>query len=338
MSKSTTLRHLEMLRKIPAYPGHPISTIALHKHLLNEGFNISKRTVERDLIKLSEIGGLYSAETPEGYSWGCIHSSVNKYRGIQPTEALMLVLSEKLLLKTMPVEYTIRAKKRIAEAKYLLNSDNDFSKWQEKLQVIADGYPLINNSGMISESNRKIIYECVLKENQIKISYQAKDKKTTVNYDLNPLGIIIRGQSHYLVATKNNSPEKPMLFLFHRIRAVINNYTKIDAPLSFTLEEYFAKNPSGWLLKADNEVENIKLKVKEFALDTLINNQLANDQKVSRTSTEWANVQFNCIPTYDLVAWILKYGEDVICLEPEHLKNKVKKSLQQALKQYEHIK
>lgn len=338
MSKSTTLRHLEMLRKIPLSPGKPITTTALHQHLMDEGFDVSKRTVERDLIKLTDIGGLYSEDTAEGYGWGCIQNHTSKFKGIQPTEALMLILSEKLLLKVMPSEYTIRAEARIAEAKCTVNSDNAYSKWQEKLQVISDGYPLINNSKFISESERKIIYECVLNENQIKITYQAKDKKDALNYCLNPLGIIIRGQSHYLVATTQNCPENPRLFLFHRIKTAVNNYTNVEAPRSFTLQEYFAKNPSGWLLKANSKIELVELKVKGFALDTLINNQLADDQQLLQASAEWTNVKFSCIPTYDLVAWILRYGADVICVTPDYLKSKVIKVLQQSLEQYKYIK
>ncbi len=338
MSKSTTLRHLEMLRKIPLSPGNPITTTALHQHLMDEGFDVSKRTVERDLIKLTDIGGLYSEDTAEGYGWGCIQNHTSKFKGIQPTEALMLILSEKLLLKVMPSEYATRAEARIADAKCTLNSDNAYSKWQEKLQVISDGYPLINNSKFISESERKVIYECVLNENQIKITYQAKDKKDALHYCLNPLGIIIRGQSHYLVATTKNSPEKPLLFLFHRINTAVNNYTDVEVPRSFTLQEYFAKNPSGWLLKANSEIELVELKVKGFALDTLINNQLADDQQLLQTSTEWTNVKFSCTPTYDLVAWILRYGADVICVAPDYLKHKVIKVLQQSLEQYKYIK
>ena len=336
MSKSTTLRHLEMLRKIPLSPGKPITTTALHQHLNVEGFDVSKRTVERDLVKLTDIGGLYSENTAEGYGWGCIQNNASKFRGIQPTEALMLILSEKLLLKTMPIEYTLRAEARIADAKCTLNSDNVFSKWQEKLQVISEGYPLINNNSLISEDARKIIYDCVLKANQINITYQAKDKNASINYCLNPLGIIIRGQSHYLVATKKDSPEIPKLFLFHRIKTAEKNYTKMDVPLSFTLQEYFAKNPSGWLLKAGNKIEIVELKVKGFALDTLTNNQLADDQQLLQTSTQWTHVQFSCIPTYDLVAWILKYGADVVCESPTYLKVEVVKALKSSLKNYEY--
>jgi predicted DNA-binding transcriptional regulator YafY len=334
MSTSTTLRHLEMLRKIPVYPGTLISTTDLHQHLIEEGFEVSKRTVERDLLKLTDIGGLYSNESAEGNSWGSIGEGHSKKSAMQPTEALMLVLSEKLLLQTMPIEYAQRIEARIEKAKSLLNSGNTLRKWQDKLQVISDGYPLINNDSMLADATREIIYECVLKENQINIRYQAKGNGAAFNYCLNPLGLIIRGQSHYLVATKITSPEKPLLFLFHRIKSADNRYEKICIPSSFTLGKYFDKNPSGWILKEGDETETVELKVKGYALDTLKNNRLADDQQLTSTTTEWVEVRFKCIPTYDLVAWILRYGADVICEGPANVRDYIKKTLQQTLMQY----
>jgi predicted DNA-binding transcriptional regulator YafY len=334
MSTSTTLRHLEMLRKIPVYPSTPITTTALHQHLIEEGFDVSKRTVERDLLKLAEIGGLYASNTAEGNTWHSIGAG-NSKKAMQPTEALMLVLSEKLLLQTMPIEYTRRIEERIEKAKTLLSAGNALGKWQEKLQVISDGYPLINNNSMLDDGTRDIIYECVLKENQVNIRYQAKDKEAPLDYCLNPLGIIIRGQSHYLVATKTTSPEKPLLFLFHRIKSADNHYKKIDMPSSFTMTDYYAKNPSGWILKKESQIETIKLNVKGYALDTLLHNKLAKDQRLEHLADGWAKVKFSCVPTYDLVAWMLRYGADVICESPAHLKMKMTQVLNQTLEQYQ---
>lgn len=335
MSTNTTLRHLEMLRKIPVSPGAPITTRDLHQHLIDEGFQVSKRTVERDLLKLAEIGGLYSDESAEGNSWGSIWEGHNKKSAMQPTEALMLILSEKLLLQTMPIEYAQRIGERIEKAKLLLSAGNALGKWQDKLQVISDGYPLINNNSMLDDHTREIIYECVLKECQINIHYQAKDKDTPRNYCLNPLGIIIRGQSHYLVATKTTSPEKPLLFLFHRIKSAEDRYKKTNMPSSFMMADYYAKNPSGWILKNESQIETIKLNVKGYALDTLLHNKLAKDQKLEHLADGWAKVQFTCIPTYDLVAWMLRFGADVICESPAHLKRKMTKVLSHALEQYQ---
>jgi predicted DNA-binding transcriptional regulator YafY len=78
----------------------------------------------------------------------------------------------------------------------------------------------------------------------------------------------------------------------------------------------------------------VELKVRGFALDVLKHNRLSEDQTLKMVDKEWATVQFTCIPTYDLTAWILRYGSDVICISPEHLKNRVVSTLQKTMAEY----
>ena len=66
----TTLRHLETLRAIPR---HPRKTTAseVHRHLLGAGFDIDKRSVERDLHKLSTFYPISCDDSgrPAGWFW-----------------------------------------------------------------------------------------------------------------------------------------------------------------------------------------------------------------------------------------------------------------------------
>jgi predicted DNA-binding transcriptional regulator YafY len=332
MSKSTTLRHLTMLMKIPIYPVTSITTKDIHQHVIEEGYNVSKRTIERDLEKLADLVGLTFEETPDGYAWCRLGNNNGKFKEILPIEALMLVLSEKLLLQTMPQSYKAKIVSRVTKAKNILNSGHSLGAWQDKLQVISDGYPLINDHELIESNIRETVYDSVLKESVLTISYYAKAQDNAMIYQLNPLGIIIRGQSHYLVATKVSAPEEPKLFLFHRITDAKYEYQDICKPSTFTLKEYFANNPSGWMLRDTNEM--VELKVRGFALDVLKHNRLSEDQTLKMVDKEWATVQFTCIPTYDLTAWILRYGSDVICISPEHLKNRVVSTLQKTMAEY----
>jgi predicted DNA-binding transcriptional regulator YafY len=318
--------------KIPIYPVISITTKELHQHLIEEGYNVSKRTIERDLEKLADLVGLTFEETTEGYVWCRLGNNNGKLNEILPTEALMLVLSEKLLLQTMPQSCKTKIKNRVTKAKNILNLGHSLGAWQDKLQVISDGYPLINGHESIENSIREIVYESVLKESVLTISYYAKDQDNPMIYQLNPLGIIIRGQSHYLVATKVSAPEEPRLFLFHRITDAKYEYKSVTKPRTFTLKEYFANNPSGWMLRDTKEL--VELEVRGFALDVLEHNRLSEDQALKMIDKEWTTVRFTCIPTYDLTAWILRYGSDVICVSPEHLKKRVKNTLQKMLAQY----
>ncbi|MDP2805772.1 MAG: hypothetical protein Q8O24_07495, partial [Gallionellaceae bacterium] len=66
----TLLRILTMLRHIPKHP-QQITAKVLHERLEEALFKVSKRTVERDLLSLSDIFSLISNERsiPYGWSW-----------------------------------------------------------------------------------------------------------------------------------------------------------------------------------------------------------------------------------------------------------------------------
>jgi len=54
MMGDTQMRKWQMLRLVPRYPAK-ISTAALKQRLADEGFDATQRTIQRDLMKLSDI-------------------------------------------------------------------------------------------------------------------------------------------------------------------------------------------------------------------------------------------------------------------------------------------
>jgi len=103
-------------------------------------------------------------------------------------------------------------------------------------------------------------------------------------------------------------------------------------PTAFNLATYFANNPSGYMLK--NESVEVTLKVKGYAMDVLKRHALGKDQSINVLDNYWSEVTFTILPTYDLIAWILRYAADVECVYPKFLRAKVKKVLQQTLSLY----
>ena len=62
---STFARRMEMLRMIPEEPSPPVSTRAIWEKL-NPHFPCHKRTVERDLVELSQHSAVNRAEARHG--------------------------------------------------------------------------------------------------------------------------------------------------------------------------------------------------------------------------------------------------------------------------------
>lgn len=331
--KSAILRNLIMVDNIPIYPERGSATADIHQALLDEGYEISIRTVQRDLEKLAEWAALDYEDDEKGHRrWFRDIKKPDVMDVVPASEAFLLVLSEKLLRKTVPVNLSEKLEEWLNKADAKLSTKHLFSNWKRKVNVVPDSYPLIYGEQHIDEEYRKVIYDCVLNEEQLRISYQSKKSDQVTDYTLNPLGIIIRDQSHYLVATKNITPERPQLFLFHRISFAEKVYLDITTPKTFSAEEYFAKNPTGWLL--EDKVEEIVLKVKGYALDVVTHNKLAQDQVLEPYDKTWWKVTFSCHPTYDLISWILKFGQDVVCEAPSTIREQVVKRLNATLRNY----
>ncbi|WED22815.1 WYL domain-containing protein [Vibrio sp. JC009] len=329
--KSTILRNLIMLERVRSYHA-PMTTSEIYQALLDEGYKVSKRTVERDLQKLCEWAELDYEETPNGNLWYRDSRKSDVINIVSTAEAFLLVLSENLLRKILPNSLSAKLEKLLGKASATLASKHQLTRWNRKVSVISDGYPLIPDESQLSEALREIIYKAVLDEEKIKIVYQGAKSESCTDYSLNPIGLIIRDQSHYLAATKVDSPEKPQLFLFHRIKHAERLYLDIVKPKTFSFESYLSTNPTGWVLA--EEPEKMVMKVKRFALDVLTHNKLAEDQRLEKLDDEWFRVTFTCIPTYDLIAWVLRYGEDVVLESPQSLRTKVADIVTNSAKNY----
>jgi len=66
----TLMRQWQMLRLVPRHPGE-ISTAELKQRLADEGFDTTQRTIQRDLMTLSDIYPLTCDDRskPFGWSW-----------------------------------------------------------------------------------------------------------------------------------------------------------------------------------------------------------------------------------------------------------------------------
>jgi predicted DNA-binding transcriptional regulator YafY len=335
LSTNTTLRHLTMLNQLPVYPSQGITAKSIYTNLINDGFVVSKRTIERDLRKLESALKIESLEDAGQLLWYQLPQQKKVLNAAAPFDALMMVLSHHALKHTLPESLHWKVSENLYKAKAVVSNHQKVSKLEQKVHVVSDGYPLIINEFSDpwgKTAVREAVYQSVIEESQLNITYYYDHCDAPLTMGLNPLGIIVRGQTHYLVATHTNNPEEPHLFLLHRINSAKVGFMNTVLPISFNLASYFAKNPSGYLLK--NESMAIKLKVKGYAMDVLKRHALGKDQTINVIDKYWSEVTFITHPTYDLIAWVLRYAADVECIQPLFLRAKIKKALQQTLYLY----
>ena len=102
MASNTTLRFIEMLRMIPREP-RKMSTTELREKLSDEGYDTTPRTIQRDLLTLSESFPLVCDDRSHPYGWSrAKHANTQSLPGMDTATALTFTLTEQYLSEMQP--------------------------------------------------------------------------------------------------------------------------------------------------------------------------------------------------------------------------------------------
>ncbi|ALO34609.1 hypothetical protein CMT41_07675 [Colwellia sp. MT41] len=308
-----------MLKLIPKYPSF-VLTKSIKQQLSEQGFEVTLRTIQRDLDNLSSIMGISSSESPEGLKWCYVNSGHEILPALQPCEALLLCIAKAQLSTQLPIASLNQLEPRFSKAERTLESSTKFKNWRERVKVVPYGFPL--TAKPINEEVRTIVYDAVLNQQQIALSYQ-KQPGERKDYLLNAHGLIIRTNSHYLVATKTHSPDVFQLFKLSKILAVSNNLED-NQFCANDIKEYLSSNATGYLLS--KKLIKLELLATGPALLIFEEAMLSENQKIDliensmvRTAKVKVSVEF----THELVHFLLGFGGYVKVLQPTELIEKI---------------
>jgi predicted DNA-binding transcriptional regulator YafY len=315
MSNSTILRQITMLKIIPKHPSF-ILTKTIEERLNAEGFTTTLRTIQRDLDKLSTLMGLITGDSPEGLKWSYVNNSNELLPALSPNEALILCIAQQQMNDQLPFDTIDALEPRFSKAEQTLASSPQFKNWRERVKVISFGLPLKAN--LIEEDIRKPVYDGVLQHKQLQLTYR-KNNGDTQEYTLNAHGLIIREHTHYLVASKAETPNDFQLFKLSRISEVVllvNN----NMPCSNSIKHYLNSNASGYLL-ADRPIK-MSLLATGPALAMFEEATLSSDQTIEiikQTPRVVAQVNATIEFTHELTHFLLGFGKWIKVIEPKAL-------------------
>lgn len=312
MSKSTILRQLTMLKLIPKHPSY-ILTKQVHQNLVDEGFNVSKRTVERDLDNLALLVGVDFTKGANGFEWSYINTASVFTPAITPSEALLLCIAYRQIMDTLPFKCISDLEPRFLKAEQTLACNDKFKNWQDRVKIISFGLPL--KAKAIDDEIRSIIYDTMLNNEQLDIEYQKGGD--TENYRLNTQGLIIREHTHYLVATKGESPNTFQLFKLSRIKKATRSYVG-NYPCKNSIKDYLNSNASGYLLA--QEPIKLELLATGPALSMFEEAMLSDDQTIkiiNKSSLLVGNVKATVEFSHELIHFLLGFGKWIRVTSPE---------------------
>ena len=309
--KSLT-RTLDMLKCIPIAPKF-LTTFQIYEHLLTVDPDVSLRTVQRDLMELSDIMGLTFGESPEGYKWSFAFDSPNQFiPAISREEALSLKLVQEHLKLFLPSHVYERLTALFKKSDDILSKSSNSKDWSNLVRPMPQALQF--KPVDIHQKFIDTIYNALINKQWVKLKYANKDKV----YKVKPLGVIIRDAKLVLVCQYQGFDNVRNL-LVHRIKSaeILNQTFQSD----FSLKEYIAKQAAAVLLNQEN-IE-LTFEAKGYVKHLLNESEINETQVVSPLSKDWVSVKVSVPHTVELENWLLSQLHDIRLLGPEPLKTRV---------------
>jgi len=317
----TLMRQWQMLRLIPRQPSK-ISTTALMQHLADEGFTTTSRTLQRDLVRMSSIYPLLcdDRDKPFGWSWSK-DANVHEVPGIDSDTALAFYLAEKHLEPLLP-RTTIKRLgphfKRAAEVLDQADADKGNPAWRNKVRVLHRG-PGLKNPPIASDV-QSAIYDALLRNRRLDVDYLPRGKNEARQYEINPLGLVLKDGLFYLVCSMWDYPDIRLLTL-HRMHKAVTLDIPCATPDGFDLDDYIA---SGELDFAIGGEIRLKARINRQIAIHLEERPLHEDQQVTQCGDNSYLLDTTARDTNELRWWLLGFGSNIEVLAPDDLREEFK--------------
>jgi predicted DNA-binding transcriptional regulator YafY len=232
----TLLRQWHMLREVPRYP-HKIAVSALRGRLEAAGFDVTARTIQRDLNELSEAFPLHSddRERPFGWSWQRDAPAFD-LPNLSNQEALAFAMIERYLRPLLPNALLDQLNPYFARAKARLRDETPTRgsrAWLGKVAVVQPTQTLI--PPRVEGAVQATVTNALLLDRRVRIGYRRKGKKAPHEYVLSPLGLVQRGPMTYVVGVPWDFDDV-RTFALHRIRQAEMLDQPVKRPKGFSLE------------------------------------------------------------------------------------------------------
>lgn len=327
--ESTLSRQWEMMRLVPAQlPGK--TSRQLQEQLRDAGFEVSKRTVERDLVELSGIFPLLCNERSAPYGWHWEADARLTIPGMDLAEAVSLGLLEDLLRQLVPPSFYRALEGRFAEAREKLThlAGNPHARWSEMVRYLPPGIPFLPPE--VAPRLLREIQDALLRGKQLLVEYSAAGEDTSREILLHPLALIQQGVRPYLLATTFHY-DIPCNYALHRMISAVVQDELASKPEGFTLDRHLARSGGQFGTRG---FLSLKAKLSPDLAAILEETPVSDDQKI----TQWRGehrLSATMADSWQLRYWILSQGPDIVIKEPASLRHEIAERVQETLRHYE---
>lgn len=323
------MRQWAILNALPKRPPG-ITAQALQSKLADLGFNVTQRTIQRDLNDLFRLFQFKCNEKGKPFGWYWEPGSSISVPGLSIAEALSLHLIRDYLKPLLPNAILSSIQPQFQQAEETLKTlqpTNPFASWQDKVCYVAPSLNMLPPA--IDESVLDTVQTALLKDHQLEITYQGIHDQNSRTLTLHPLGMIQRGAVNYLVATAFQYQDV-RLYALHRIQSASILDAPVHRPDAFSLQDYATQ---GAMEFGGGGKIALKATINATLAEHLRETPIAEDQQLSVVNEAYF-LNATMTDSWQLRWWIMSQGPHIVILEPISLRQEIAERLQAAAKNY----
>lgn len=309
--RDTLMRHWRLMELLPRQP-RSITITDIHARLQDAGFQVARRTVERDLLGLAEFGfPIVVDRTQEPYLWAWDAAAPSLTLPVPSvSDALLLAMVRDHMGPMLPPQmldallpYLDRAVQVLDAAK----AHNTLANWRDKVHAVLPTQALIPPP--VDEQVYRAVSDALMQETQLEIAYDSMTGKKGQTMTVHPHALFHRGQMTYLVCTCWDYTSMRNLAL-HRIKKAVNTFAPMVKQVDFKLASYLAIGRGDF---GSGELRNLDLTIAPGLAEYLAECKLAESQVLTNLDTPdgWYRLQVKLPDTPELQRWLLGQGSEV---------------------------
>ena len=313
---SNNLRlNLEILKRIPKK--WYISAPEMQQKLSNAGFKRSLRSIERQLLNISEQFDIErdTRNKPYGYKWKS-HAEGLNLPTLSIEENVLLMLADKHLKSLLPEKLYQSLDGYFRQARSMLLHDADITsrtqkEWLEKVDIVSPTQPLI--APEIKQNIMRAVSNALFDNCWLEIKYKnAQDFEK--DYRVMPLSLVQQDVRLYLVC-RFEGYENERNLAIHRIISAKQQTLTFKRPPEFKLKNYIAQGRFGI---GEGEKINLTFVVLKEAGKHLFETPLSKDQKVIERD-KYLEISADVIDSDILDRWLASFGKGIISIEKQKI-------------------
>lgn len=321
-------RQQAMLRHVPRAPAK-VTAGEVTQRLRDDGYDVSKRTVERDLQSLSDAFPLVLDESSKPYGWSWMKDAHFDFLPrLTISQAVALTLARAHLRTLLPqgMQKDLQPIFNAAEREL---STTGWRDWHQRTAIVPTSLALLPPK--LSNDVLGKVESAIAQRHCIEGSYRTKGSAKEQQWTIHPLGLLSRGPVIYLVCTLFDYTDVRMLAL-HRLTGVSELDQRRTEPHGFNLRDYAASDGSHFQSRGPIQ---LVARFDPAAVEHLRETPLSSDQSLMDVE-DGARVELTASVDYDetLRWWLLGFGDLVEVVGPANLRSDVATTAERSLANY----